>query len=188
MKKLIAVGLVLIFQLNAGMVRIPGPGGSPSGTPPDVTSLITSISGSSPRNNYTGYLGGSFIMASTVTATQLGRYCLAGNSQSHDVYLMDLTGATTYAHVTVTCSGSAGFVYQTISQSLTNGSFYTCLSGETNGGDTWNDDNSTITTTAVAALSQSVYTNNGPPSTPPSGFNNNNAGHMYVPCNIEYHL
>ena len=58
---------------------------------------------------------------------------------------------------------------------------YYLMASETNGGDTWYDDNTSVTTTAVANDSYSIYS-----GSPNSGILLNALGHTFVPPTFQY--
>ncbi len=99
-----------------------------------------------------------------ITITQVGRWKVSGNSQTHTVgiYTGSVGGtATAVATASVDMStGSAGtFVYATLSSpyTWTAGSTIYLYSTETNGGDSWYEHDTTLTYTNVATiLSSSV--------------------------------
>ncbi len=139
-------------------------------------------------NNFDGYIGFNFTMLSTKTLTAIGRYCVTGNSQTHDLWITHSDNSGTIAHVTVNMSGCTpgSFIYTTASGTLTNTVEYACVSGEANGGDSWIDDTSTLTVTGAATLIISVGSSiSTPPASPVLNFTNN-ATAGYIPCNFKY--
>ncbi len=186
MKRIIAAVLIFAVDVAAGTVRIPGPGGA-SGSAPTDTSFITSVTGGSSMNNFTGYLGGDFTLSSTKTLTAIGRYCLSGNSLTHDLWVVhsDNSGVIDHQLVDMTGCTPGTFVYVAASGTLTSGMSYACVSGELNGGDTWLDYTSTVTTTAVGSFSIGAGDSTSiPPATPVLNFTFG-ANADYVPCNVK---
>lgn len=153
---------ILIFTLLVQSLPFPGPGGI---VPSAGTEFVTSTSGTTDRNNFTGRLGYFFTPSQNLTVVKLGRLCRSGNSLSHTVYLSDPT-PTYIASVSVNMSGcTAGtWVYGSVSASLTSGTTYRITVQETNAdGDNWLDNIlNTLTTTSVASVGGSTYsTDNG---------------------------
>lgn len=120
-----------------------GPVNLMSGTTPLVTNVT--LNGASARNNYTGWVGYRFRVGdSALTVNKLGRWVISGNSQTHTVKLVDITGAdVSGGSVTVATSGATAgaFAYTTLSSPVTlaANSYYFLLTQETSGGDQWYD-------------------------------------------------
>jgi len=91
-------------------------------------------SGSSNRNDYTGFVGFGFNTpaSGTVKVTALGRYFFTGNTGAWTVYLLNTSG-TTLASASV--SPGSGFTYASISElTLSAGTLYLLVSSVVNGG------------------------------------------------------
>jgi hypothetical protein len=155
-----------------------------SGTPTSTqqnTNFFTSTSIYATQNNLAGYVGITFTPTSAATVTQLGRWVVSGNSGTHTLYLIDNTeyGAV-LGTVTVNASGAAAgaYLYGTLAPAviLSAGHQYTLVSSETDGGDTWGNNQGahyamTMTWTPIAgwfyaisgaslsSLTQQAYTN-----------------------------
>jgi hypothetical protein len=95
-----------------------------------------------------------------VVITQLGRWVISGNSQTHTVGIYTgSSGGTPAASVTVNCSGATPgqFLYATLGTPYTvpiGGAVY-ILSTETNGGDLWYNNTNTVIT--ITTLSYAPY-------------------------------
>lgn len=104
---------------------------------------MSAYSPGSALNNFTGGVGFKFLCTAPLTVTSLGRWKIAGNSQTHTVRIRNSSG-TSVASVSVDLSGgSAGaFNYADLLTPyvLTPGQTYYILSDETNGGDQWYND------------------------------------------------
>lgn len=142
------------------------------------TVFVTGQSLTSTRNNFTGTVGFKFTANQNFTITDIGRWVVSGNNQTHALTIKD-SSCVTLGTVTVDCSGaSVGFLYGHLSSpiSITSGSVYYVNSAEANGGDFWYDDDTTVTTTSAATVNNSA---NG------CGVNAG-AGHSYVPVSFKY--
>ncbi len=177
---------LLIFSMLWAQY-VPRGASFPTSAPSD-TSFITSVTGGTVRNDFTGYLGGNFSLSSTKTLTAIGRWCLSGNSQTHDVWIVHDDNSGSIAHVTINMTGCTPgtFSYTTTSGTLTSGVGYACLSSETNGGDSLLDLDSTVTTTAVGSFS--IGSGSSITSQPLTPIINFTAGTNadFVPCNFKY--
>ncbi len=172
------------FQLQ---VRIPGPGGAAPAAAD--TAFVTNQTLGSLFNNNTpciGYAVSSFTGSKTVT--QLGRWVVSGNSQSHLQTFTDASG-TSLGSCTVNTSGQpVGYLYCTLGTPITvaTSTGYHVFSQETNGGDQWYYDNA-LTTTAVATVPNDSY-GTGISGANCTGVGSANAGSVgYGPLNFKYH-
>jgi len=139
-----------------------------------------------PRNNFTGFVGMQFtVAASPRTISSLGRVCLAGNSGTHTVQVVNVnTGAVVPGAVaSLNMSGcTAGqFVFTALQGPVTllaNTAYY-LVSQEVSGGDQWYD-YGTVSTTTAAAVTNSVYSSDGINWATTGGANTS-----YVPPNFQ---
>lgn len=150
-----------------------------------ATAFITSQGLGTLRSDFLGGVGFKFTASSTITITQLGRWVVAGNNQSHQLDLYDILASDTVpaASVTVNCSGatSGQYLYGTLSSPLTlvSGHVYAVLSNESVGGDQWYNDNTTVGFTAAGTVTTSVfYAGSVSPST--------SGSFSFVPVNFIY--
>lgn len=148
------------------------------------TSWVTGISHSSARNDYSGFLGGSFTVGgSNITVNALARWVISGNSASHIVKITDNSG-TTVASVTINTSGATpgDWKYEFLGAPvvLTASTLYVIQSEEVNAGDEWYSDAS-YTVTAVATKGGQRF---GSPTWADGGVDN--TGLCYIPCNFYY--
>ena len=124
---------------KAAAVKKPAGGGGGGG----ASVLVTAASrNNGTRNNFGGRVGVYFTCANSKTITSLGRWVIAGNSQTHVLRLLDQSG-TQLATVTVNTSGATAgdYLYGAITPTaITAGISYFILSDETSGGDLWYDD------------------------------------------------
>jgi hypothetical protein len=194
---LVAVALVLVgipvFLTSNGQQPMPVPGGlrtygtgtpTPTPTPPN---LFTGITNGTARSNFDGSVGESFTTGIGVTPTvaQMCRWKISGNSQTHTVYLVDDLDNTVLASVSVDMStGSAGsWVCTALGSPFTLSAThnYSIMSGESNGGDQWYNDDSTIggIYTGISG-GDSVFD----PHVPPTGVSSSTLyPAIYVPVN-----
>jgi hypothetical protein len=125
--------------------------------------IVWTSTAASPRNNYTGTIGYEFqVGANDIVVTDLGRLRLAGNANSHTVWLTD-NKATRMASVSVDMStGSAeAFNYAAITPlRLAAGQKYRIFSGEVDSdGDNWYDAGPHTKTvdSAIAGITVAAY-------------------------------
>jgi hypothetical protein len=151
--------------------------------------FVIAYSNSSPRNDFSGFVGMSFtIGGSDLSVQALGRVCLSGNLNTHAVKLVSAsTGADVAGgSVSVAMSGcSAGqFVYGNLPSAVTlsKGIKYYVVSQETAGGDTWYDLTGSITVTADAQVNGPLYSYNG------AWIQNGTGKLSYVPVNFQYSI
>jgi Pectate lyase superfamily protein len=117
-----------------------------------------------------------------ITVSQLGRWVIAANSQSHQLELVDASTGSVLAATTLNTAGlPAGFAYAPLPSPVTlsaNHSYY-LVSLETVGGDYWYD-NSQITTptSLVKSIDHGIFSYNG--AWYPGGL----AGNAYVPTDL----
>jgi hypothetical protein len=148
------------------------------------TTLVQSVSLTAPkRNNWSGYNGMQFTTGSTgITVSQLGRWVIAGNIQSHQLELVDASTGSVLAATTLNTAGlPAGFAYAPLPSPVTlsaNHSYY-LVSLETVGGDYWYD-NSQITTptSLVRSIDHGIFSYSG--AWYPGGL----ADNAYVPTDL----
>ena len=135
---------------------------------PGVEAYVTGKALGTLRNNFTGFVGMKFRVGGIpLTVTALGRICVAGNSGTHLLKLVNAANGIDVAGGSVSVAmagGTAGqFMYATLSSPvvLAAGGSYYLASHETAGGDAWCDYNTMITTTSVAAKLSAVYFSGG---------------------------
>jgi hypothetical protein len=157
-----------------------------SGTP-GVTSFVTTVNFSGPRNNFQGWVGMAITLgADDLIVTQLGRIVGPANVQSHVVKIVDAgPGNADLAAVTVNMPGGAvgDFAYAPLPSPITLQAFrqYFVVSHEVAGGDQWFDLNSVVTT-AVANVTAAVFNDD----TAPGFMFQGGAGNAYVPVSFRY--
>lgn len=146
------------------------------------TPFITAQSLGTLRNNNTGTTG--FILQvgpSDLTVDALGRWVVSGNSGSHDVTIYDIAGASVVATATINTSGATAGDYKYVSitpVTLTAGKRYAIESAETNGGDQWYDDDTTVTQDPTAGTVESAVFSH---TSAHNGYNNS-----YGPVNFKF--
>ncbi|MHB1484853.1 MAG: discoidin domain-containing protein [Saccharofermentanales bacterium] len=153
------------------------------------TSLMTSRTLSSTRNNYSGFVGMKITVGNTtIVAKELGRYFVAGNSRTHVLKIVRASDNVEIASVGINMSaGSAdanGIKYAVLETpvNLRANTAYYIMSSELNGGDLFYDYNNTVTINADATLNCAVFG---------SGYNMSystygSAGNCYGPVNVKY--
>jgi hypothetical protein len=108
---------------------------------PTYTKAVASFSGSTTRNNFSGWVGFKFTIAAGITVHTLGRRKLTGDSQTHNVGIWNASGLFLGMGTVDLCTGTAGSdVVGTLITDvpLAAGSYF-CLTGEVSGGDVWYD-------------------------------------------------
>ena len=163
-----------------------GTGSALSGAP-----FVTAQSLGTLRNNFTGCVGFGFTAQSgPVTVTALGRWVVAGNSGSHTVYLIRDSPFTIVASAVVNTSGAptGAYLYTAITPTVlpAGGESYALISDETNAGDQWYDNDTTITTfsTTVASTVNGGSGNTTVPPTTGNAFTNGASPVTYGPVNL----
>jgi len=187
MKRVSSVGMCLMAAIVLLCIGL-FPGGPlsanafASGTP---SNLVDSVSLTAPkRNDFPGYVGMQFTTGSTgVTVSELGRWVIAGNSNGHQLELIDASTGSVVAATTLNTAGlPAGFAYASLPLPVTlsaNHSYY-LVSLETSGGDYWYDNSETVTpTTLVISIDHGMYSYNNS-TWYPGGLANN----AYVPVDL----
>ena len=111
--------------------------------------------------------------------------CIAGNSQTHTVQLVNAATSAVVASASVNMAGctAGGFVYTPLGSAvaLSAGASYYLASQEANGGDSWFDLNN-ITATSAATANNSVYFFSGAWQAIGGG------NTSYVPANLLYQI
>lgn len=143
----------------------PPPGPTPSNSVSVTGSLITEISLSKTRNNYSGWTGTKILIGSKpLTVTHLGRMFVEGNNQTHKLKLISINGTDLpggAASLSFSAKKPNQFEYVQLSQPVelaTNTSYY-LVAQEFAGGDKFYDWDNIIKTTDAASLTASVYWN-----------------------------
>ncbi len=156
------------------------------------TPYISSVSGGTLRNNFTGEVGFQIdVGASSITVQQLARWVVSGNTGTHTVQIWSspFSGSpVSVASVSVSTSGAPSGQFKFVSLGtpvvLSASTTYVVTSDETSGGDQWIDNDSTLTVTGVGTIGPSggVYRTGGAGSF----FVFGSAGTGYVPTNFNY--
>lgn len=106
------------------------------------TNMLSSLGGITTRDDGSYYAGGKVLIgASNLKVTAVGRYCIAGNSNTHLVGILSASGSTVITSATVNMSGCTGgtWVFASVSPvTLSAGTDYIVFSYET-GNDYWID-------------------------------------------------
>lgn len=154
-------------------------------------SFITGFALSNPplRNNFTGWVGMKFTVgANAISVSSLGRVCVAGNSGTHTIKLVNASNGTDVpgGSLALSMAGcSAGqFWYGQPAGAITlpaNGVYY-LVSLEASGGDQWYDYGG-VSSTNAATVNNSVYSFGGS-----SWIAVSMANTSYVPPNFIYTL
>jgi hypothetical protein len=158
----------------------PAGGGTSSGT----SFVITyALNGPAVRNNFSGWVGMKFTVGSTsLSVNSLGRMCIAGNSGTHTVKIVNASTGLDAGSVSLNMSGCTGgqFKYASVGNlTLPANTGYYLVSQETSGGDQWYD-YGTLTSTPAAVVNGSVYSNGA------SWALISNANTSYVPLSFLY--
>ena len=154
-------------------------------------SLVTSMSGFSGRlrNDFTGWVGFQFQVGnSPLRVTSLGRWIVAGNSQAHQIKLLDSNG-NEIANALLQTSGqtSGQFAYANLSNPviLNTNTIYAIVSKENAGygNDQWYDNIGTyVQLNDVAVNAWGVYASSLPPYTLAAY----SQGQSYGPVSLQY--
>jgi len=110
-----------------------------------------------------GWTGMKFTVGSSpVTVSQLGRYALATNTQTHQVRILDAATGADVAKAIVNCAGQpvSGFVYADIiggAVTLQASKAYYLLTDNYSGGDMFFDTNTTVSTTGGITINESTW-------------------------------
>ncbi|MFA7345436.1 MAG: family 16 glycosylhydrolase [Terrimicrobiaceae bacterium] len=149
--------------LSVSGARCGGPVGmkTSAGTP-----MITLVAPGAQTNTngywqWYGWTGMKFTVGSSpVTVSQLGRYALATNTQTHQVRILDAATGADVAKATVNCAGQSGFVYANIiggAVTLQANKAYYLLTDNNSGGDMFFDTNTTVSTTGGITINESTW-------------------------------
>ena len=143
-----------------------------------------------PRNNFSGYVGIQFDTGTnTPTVTSLGRWKVSGNTDTHNLYLMqfvdgssDIQLGTVSVDMTTGADGDYLYADLGVPVVLAASTQYYVISQETASGDQWYDDDTTVDTITpgVATVIASVFA--GPLGTSSV---NNIGSFTYVPVNFK---
>lgn len=159
----------------------------PAVTPPPPPAFILSETLGTLRNNANATVGFTFTTpgSSPPTITALGRWKVAGNVQTHTVYLYNVTDGVLVDSVSIDMTGgSAGsYVYATLGTPVTlaTSKKYYVGSAETNTGDQWYNDDTTVDSVDSAA---GTYDSSAYDATPPVGPTDSHATTAYGPVNF----
>ena len=148
---------------------------------PAATAFLTSVTGGTPRSNFTGDVGMWFTTGSqAMTVTELGTWVISGNSATHTILMRSVSGCSLLGSVSISTSGApTGWKYATLGSpiALSASTNYDIFYTATSGGDQWLDQDCTVATTAAATC-------NG---TSLGSCSNSNIGlHCYAAPNFKY--
>ena len=154
--------------------------------------LITGIAFlSGLRNDWDGWAGFQFqVGGSPITVTELGRWVVSGNTESHEVKLFNADGtAVSGGSVTVSTSDQTAdrFAYAPLAMpvTLSANTTYALMSHEVYGGDEWYDFGGTfITLNGAAGAPVAAYADNNPP--PLQVLYELGDGQSYGPPNLKF--
>jgi uncharacterized repeat protein (TIGR01451 family) len=157
-------------------------------TPPVGTPFLTGFALNAPplRNNYGNFVGMKFTVGSSaLTVNSLGRICVAGNSGTHTIKLvnaangMDVVGGSLSLSMAGCTAGQFKYAALPSSITLSANTAYYVVTLEVIGGDRWYDTGG-VSSTGAASVNSSIYFN-GTTWVPWSGPNTS-----YVPANFLY--
>jgi len=118
-----------------------------------------------------------------IVVTQLGRWVVSGNSQTHTLYIYDAAGTTVLGSVSVNTSGQpVGYLYATLSSPVTisAGQVVYFVSTETIGGDNYyNNGAQSVTITNIGAIESANVDGSG-------SHDGHDSGRMFGPVNFKY--
>jgi fibronectin type 3 domain-containing protein len=164
----------------------PTPTPTPPTPTPTGTNMVQSVSLGTASQWFPGWLGMEFTTGSSaVSVSQLGRWVVAGNSQSHTLELVDAATGSVLASTTLNMAGqtTGQFAYASLSSPVTlaaNHTYY-LVSMENSGGDAWYDNDTVVTATNLGiTVNSGVYNEFGI-----SGWSLNGvAGSTYGPVSL----
>ncbi|MEO8425632.1 MAG: Ig-like domain-containing protein, partial [Verrucomicrobiota bacterium] len=170
---------------NAGAVTTSNPISITVSAGGSQAAFVTGATLGSLRNDFNGWLGMKFTVASPLSVTALGRYVISGNSRTHTVKLVNASNGTDVPNgsVSIALSGATAgqFKYVGLSSPITllaNTSYYV-VSQESPGGDDWADESTTVTTSGVASCDGAILNSASWLYRPP-------ANTTFVPVNFMY--
>jgi hypothetical protein len=147
------------------------------------TSWITSFTGNTTRNNFTGVVGGTLtVAAAPITVSHLGCHIVAGGTKIHTLRL-HTTACVVVASGTIDFTGLSGFNYVAVTPAILSAAtaYWLSLSVVTGEDFWWEDLGCVIVTTPVATLGASRF---GPAITCPS--NSGNPATEWAGVNFKY--
>lgn len=132
----------------------------------------------STRNDYGGIVGVRVLISTTITVSELGRYCLAANTATHLVGLWSdagsLLGSCTIDAAPPT---SDGYVFGAITPAVLTPGYYRIGSQESS--DYWHDSAGGYTSAAEITIDSSIYGATYPDTI-------SETGRIYGPVNFKY--
>jgi len=105
-----------------------------------AVALITNYVPTTLRNDITGHVGLTFTTVAAITISELGRWVVSGNSQSHTISLVKWSDKSVVASAVVATAGATPgqFLYAACTPvTLLAATYYAIVSTETSGGDQW---------------------------------------------------
>ncbi len=129
-------------------------------------SLLTGKTPGTLSNNYSGWVGMRFMVGSNpLLVRALGRIYINGNTQAHELRLIQATTKATAASVLWTASGGTDgqihYAPLAAPVTLSDKTEYYLVSKETAGGDSFYGENTAVSTTAVVRVISSIESENG---------------------------
>ncbi|MFA7344548.1 MAG: glycoside hydrolase family 16 protein [Terrimicrobiaceae bacterium] len=157
--------LWLKTYLPVSGARCGGPVGMKTSAGTPMISLV--VSGPQTNSNaywpWYGWTGMKFTVGSSpVTVSQLGRYAITTNTQTHQVRIMDAATGADVAKTTVNCAGQSvsGFVYADIiggNVTLQANKAYYLLTDNNSGGDMFFNTTTTVSATGGITVNESTW-------------------------------
>jgi len=149
--------------------------------------LVTSQTLGTLRSDFSGFAGFYVTNGANATSvTGLGRWTVAGNSQTHTLYLLQLPAVSVAAAVTVNASGATAgaYLWGSTNVTLSPNTTYALVSSETTGGDQFYDTDTTVTCDGSRGLTNGVpcysaYIGDTPTAT-------STHGHAFGPLNLRF--
>jgi hypothetical protein len=148
--------------------------------------LVTGVTLGWPGNDFTGWQGLRLRVGTNPLAVQsLGRIYLSGNTQNHELRLVEVASGSTVASVIWTPAGGVDkqikYVALAAPVTLAANAEYNLASQESLGGDRWYNSSTVVSTTSAGAVSSAVYSSNGK-----IWQTTGSAGHTYGPVSLQY--
>ncbi len=147
---------------------------------PELFDLVTVDGLGANQNDFTGKVGFRFTATADITLREIGRWKIVGNTQVHTLRVYNFSG-TQLATTSVDMSTGAAndFIYGTlnVTVAMANGATYYIMSDETNGGDQFKQESTTITLSSEGSTPVAVYND---------GTFHDGSGETYGPLGVRY--
>lgn len=159
---------------------------SPSGDPETLEAVLPTYGAITPRNDVSYYVGFSFTVgAAPVTVTHVGVHNHAGNTQTHEVCIVDSSGnilATADVDATLGVDDEMQYVELASPLVLSAATVYGCHAEQFAAGDYWGNAMAITTTADIDPTTATFQTTSG------GAISTNTADFAFGPTSFRYHL